>query len=182
MTNFTDLVARLRRGELEEGELDVVADRCDELGFQQAAVALRSPLDCTERRQAIWALSALLGIESTIFNRYDAVLGFEHVAVGGADVETLEATSPVRFRLRRLVLLRPDRDRIHVTGIRVGKRQLLLRSGPVQGSLFSEEGFDMFDAEVEEGSSIAVVIENDGPRDVVLGGCVLGSRYVRGAS
>ena len=171
-----DLVVRLRRGEYAEADFGVAADYCEELGFAQLAAALRAPNECFDRRQAVWTLSVMVGVESTTFNRYDVIVALPAVALAGAEVETLDVTPARRsFRLRRLVLAPTCRKQVFLSRLRVNERDVLENHDPVPAVLFSENGFDTFDELVSAGEVIAAEFENHGMQEVEIAGCLLGS-------
>ena len=171
-----DLVVRLRRGEYAEADFGVAADRCEELGFAQLAAALRAPNECFDRRQAVWTLSVMVGVESTIFNRYDVIAALPAVAVAGCEVDTIDVVpARRRFRLRRLVLAPTCREDVFVSRLQISGRDVLENEDPVPAALFSENGFDTFDVIVNVDDAIAVMVENHRSSDTVIAGCLLGS-------
>lgn len=174
------LVSLLRRSPDDRETAEVLADWCEEHGFDDVASRLRSPASHREYMQAVWTLSSLFGLESTIFNRYTFVLGLPVVVIprDGADDETIvDVTAAVPFRLRRLIL---SPDNLALTRLQVGVERLLGGVDPVPAFVFGVEAFDTFDTYVNSNVTVCLHLINRGVAMVELSGCLLGDMLTYG--
>ena len=169
-----ELVARLRRAPEERDAALVLADWCEEHGFTDVAGRLRSPANQLAYLQAIWTLSSLFGLESTIFNRYTFVAGLPRCRLAPNAVTAIEVGIAVVFRLRRLVLS-TDNAGVAVSAMRAGPHDLLFGLDEVPGVIFSAElGFDTFNQVVPPDHAVQVHVRNFQAVPLLLTGCLLG--------
>lgn len=176
-----ELVVTLRRSPDDHELAAVAADWCEERGFAVLAARLRSPASRQEYLHAVWTLSSLFGLESTIFNRYTFVIGLPTVAIPAVDTVVIELTPLVAFRFRRLIVSAGERsDALSVSRIRFGLQDLL-GSSPVPACVFSAEaGFDTFAWQASADVTIALTIENGARVDLEVQGCLLGDAVETG--
>ena len=157
------LVETLTRTPSDFASAQVLADRCEELGFSEAALGFRSDPGSPPWLKARAGLRLLFGDGASSEGArasYTAVLGLPRVAIGSLETETLETTPSIFMILKRLYISRLIAPSLLISQVRVGNTLLLVGPNAVDGTLFDPDGPDLFDALVYPGQRVEVVVEN----------------------
>ena len=165
-----ELVAALRINPYDADRAELLADWCEEKGFDDAALRLRGDRRLLGYMQALSAIQNLFGYggSSGIAPRYDAVVAFPVFSIppGGTDaafrgLRGRGETAVFRcLRIRKLVLPARLAGVLFVTSIRLGARLLLDGTEQVDAEVFAPTMPDTFDHPVVPQESLTLEVEN----------------------
>lgn len=175
-----EILADVRKEPYDEESRVVLADWLEEKGFEYPASVLRKDPDDsgTEMLVVLSSLRSLFGDKKDVpgrcLGRYQAVLGLPETLIGPGITRSIELTTMVSCRLRRMVLPDTVARVVSVPDGRIGIQSLFCSEQPVPGIMFSMSAPELFDCSVFPGQRIILVFRNHTEQDIVVSGCLLG--------
>ena len=171
-----ELVGDLRRDPFDADRAELLADWCEETGFDDAASRLRGDRRALGYMQALSAIQNLFGyqgISGGVAPRYDAVVSFERRIVEPLQIEQFEAVVFQPMKLRKLIVPACLANRIYLTRAQVGATPMLTSADPVDGEVFGPMMPDTFDQQVRPREPILLEFENAAALPIEFSPCFL---------
>ena len=181
MSRVTGLLGALATNPADSEAAAVLADWCEECGFEIAAAGLRAGHVDLAHVQALSCLRGLFGARDPkrgTAPSYDYVQPFASMTVEACDRATIVLTASAPFRMRRIVMADTLTTNASVCRVRAGEKDLVAGADVdlLPGELFGSSSPDLFDEVIRRGSLVRVEVQNESRYGIYIRMAALGMR------